>query len=73
MSNDLRTTTKLEVELPEWLLASTLELSRITEESQSRYSVSTKKDSKTDEMADISTASALSCGFEKTTTEALNL
>ena len=72
MSNDPRTTTKLEAELPEWLLASTLELSRITEESQSRYSLSTKKDSRTDEMADISTASALSCGFKKTTTEAFH-
>ena len=69
MSDDPRTTTKLEAELPEWLLASTLELSRITEESQSRYSLSTKKDSRTDGMADISTASSLSCGLERTTTE----
>ena len=56
MSNDSRKTT-------------ILELSRITEESRSRYSNSTKKDSKTEEMADTSTASAISCGLEKTTTE----
>ena len=46
-----------------------LELSKITEESRSNYSDSTKKDSKTEEMANMSLASVLSCGLEKTTTE----
>ena len=46
-----------------------LDLSKITEESCSNYSDSTKKDSKSEAMANTSTASVISCGLEKTTTK----